>query len=24
MVYLNELPGLGVEIDWSFVKKHRA
>ena len=24
MVYLSELPGLGVEIDWAFVKKHRA
>jgi len=24
MVYLNDLPGLGVEIDWAFVKKHQA
>jgi L-alanine-DL-glutamate epimerase-like enolase superfamily enzyme len=24
MVYLNDLPGLGVEIDWAFVNKHRA
>lgn len=24
MVYLSELPGLGIEIDWAFVKKHRA
>jgi D-galactarolactone cycloisomerase len=23
-VYMNELPGLGVEIDWAFVNKHRA
>jgi D-galactarolactone cycloisomerase len=23
-VYLSQLPGLGVEIDWAFVKKHRA
>jgi L-alanine-DL-glutamate epimerase-like enolase superfamily enzyme len=24
MVHLNDLPGFGVEIDWAFVKKHRA
>ena len=24
MVHLNELPGLGVDIDWAFVNKHRA
>ncbi len=24
MVYLNALPGLGIEIDWAFVNKHRA
>jgi L-alanine-DL-glutamate epimerase-like enolase superfamily enzyme len=24
MVHLNDLPGLGIEIDWAFVKKHRA
>jgi D-galactarolactone cycloisomerase len=24
MLYLNDLPGLGVDIDWSFVKKHQA
>jgi D-galactarolactone cycloisomerase len=24
MVYLNERPGLGVDIDWAFVNKHRA
>jgi L-alanine-DL-glutamate epimerase-like enolase superfamily enzyme len=24
MVHLNNLPGLGIDIDWSFVKKHRA
>jgi hypothetical protein len=23
MVYMNELPGLGIQIDWAFVKKHR-
>jgi D-galactarolactone cycloisomerase len=24
MLYLNDLPGLGVDIDWGFVKKHQA
>jgi D-galactarolactone cycloisomerase len=24
MVYLNELPGWGIDIDWAFVAKHRA
>ena len=24
MVYMNDLPGLGIDIDWGFVKKHRA
>jgi L-alanine-DL-glutamate epimerase-like enolase superfamily enzyme len=24
MVHLNDLPGLGIEIDWAFVDKHRA
>jgi L-alanine-DL-glutamate epimerase-like enolase superfamily enzyme len=23
MVYLNELPGLGIDVDWAFVNKHR-
>ena len=24
MLYLNDLPGFGIEIDWGFVKKHQA
>jgi hypothetical protein len=24
MLYLNDLPGFGVDIDWSFVKQHQA